>query len=152
MTLSTRTVKTFPSTTFAEPEWKTLVERWYQLDTPSVMLCESYWQQRQDLKMPDMVLLNSPNLSFVTDQLFCKTLSPSKFVHTLPSVRTSALFQLMNWRGPAVSFIDTLENTLSYAKELVEKNLYAHIWVLNVEEVPTLKVDWVVVQKERGTP
>lgn len=143
-----RTVIPFASTVFPEPEWKTQVERWYQLDAPSMMLCESYWRNRKDWAHPQLVLLNSPQSSFSTDQLFCKTQSPSKFVHTLPSVRTSALFQLMNWRGPAISFIESMEKTMAYGKELVEKDRYQHVWVIQVLETPELQVEWVVLKSE----
>lgn len=139
----------FNSTAFPEPEWKTAVERWYQLDAPAFMVCESYWRNKTQLTLPpDVVLVNSPQTSFATDQLFCKSLSPSKFVHTLPSVRTSALFQLMNWRGPSFSFIDTREKILAYGEELVQKKVHSNVWYVHVEETPNLLVDLYVIQAE----
>ncbi|MCC6137350.1 MAG: hypothetical protein IT287_01865 [Bdellovibrionaceae bacterium] len=146
--ISTRLfANTFSSTVFPEPEWKSHVERWYQLDAPSFMLCESFWKHKEHLQdPPDMVLLNSPHVSFMTDHMFCKTLSPSKFVHTLPSVRSSALFQLINWRGPLYSFVDTPENILKYGENLVQKSLSKNLWILQVEELPKLKVDWYVLK------
>jgi hypothetical protein len=136
----------FMNLNFPEPGWKSKVERWYQIDPPSFALCESYWQNQDFLKdAPDLILLNSPQASFKTDQNFCKTLSPSKFVHTLPNVRTSALFQLIPWRGPMMSFVGDFSQTLSLAQEMSAATPGLRIWAIHVKEVPHLSVEWHVL-------
>ncbi len=131
------------------PEWASLVERWYQLDAPSYLLCQSYWESKSKLTAPpDLILLNSPQTSFVTDRAFCQTLSPSKFVHTLPNVRSSALLQLLEWRGPLFSFVDEKAKILKYAENVLNKTPVSRIWVLQVMEQPVLKVDWCVYEKK----
>lgn len=136
----------FMNQNFPEPAWKSKVERWYQIDPPSFALCESYWQN-QDLlaEMPDMILLNSPNASFKTDQNFCKTLSPSKFVHTLPNVRTSALFQMIPWRGPMMSFVGGFADTLELGASMLATGSGKRIWAIQVLETPHLSVEWHVL-------
>ena len=135
----------FMNQNFPEPGWKTKVERWYQIDPPSFALCESYWQNQDFLaNPPDMILLNSPQASFKTDQMFCKTLSPSKFVHTRPNVRTSALFQLMPWRGPMLSFVGDFADTLKQGGEML--TTYKRIWAIQVKELPHLSVEWHVLE------
>ena len=143
----------FMNQNFPEPGWKGQVERWYQIDPPSFALCESYWQNQDFLNLePDLILLNSPQASFKTDQLFCKTLSPSKFVHTLPNVRTSALFQLIPWRGPMLSFVGDFSETLKLGQELLASGRYRRLWAIEIKEVPHLSVEWHRLTPPGDTP
>lgn len=132
------------------PEWAPLVERWYQLDAPSYLLCQTYWESKNRLgSPPELILLNSPQSSFATDKGFCQSLSPSKFVHTLPNVRSSAFLQVIEWRGPLFSFVDEKAKILKYAEHVLNKTPVGRIWVLHVLEQPVLKVDWCVYEKRR---
>jgi len=143
----------FMNQNFPEPAWKGKVERWYQIDPPSFALCESYWQNQDFLgEAPDMILLNSPQASFKTDQMFCKTLSPSKFVHTLPNVRTSALFQLIPWRGPLLSLVGDFAETLKLGEELLTGGRYRRVWAIHVKEAPHLSVEWHLLAPPTGEP
>jgi len=139
----------FMSLNFPEPKWREQVERWYQIDAPSYALCESYWQNRDFLKdLPQAVYINSPDCSFKTDQSFCKTLSPSKFVHTLPSVRTSALFQLLMWRGPMYSFVGEQAEILRFAQDDIADGRFKRVWVIEITELPHLKVEWRILEAD----
>lgn len=91
----------YPAST--EPQWKNLVERWYQLDSYSYGLVQGYWENRESLgPHPDFLVLASPGASNKTDWEFAQggSCSPQKFVHTLPNIRSSPLFQVMKWSGP----------------------------------------------------
>ena len=140
----------FMNLNFPEPAWRSKVERWYQIDPPSFALCESFWQNQDFLaKSPDLILLNSPEASYKTDRQFAKTLSPSKFVHTLPNVRSSALFQLIPWRGPLFSTVGDFSDTLTWGQEILAKGRYKRLWAINVKEEPYLSVEWHVLEGER---
>jgi hypothetical protein len=88
------------------PSWADKVERWYQLDAFAYGLPEAFthWKATGVLR-PELLILASPEGSNRTDfefaQGFKKTGvgSPSKFVHTLPNSRSSALLQVMEWSG-----------------------------------------------------
>jgi len=89
------------------PSWSAKVDRWYQLDAPAYGLAQAF--SRQVLPaghVPSMILLASAGSSSETDFLFAKAdvPSPSRFVHTLPSVRAVPLMQVMGWQGPVLCF------------------------------------------------
>ena len=99
-------LKTFSHTyaypTAQPPEWSAYVERWYQLDAAAYGMTALYWRNRDQLHAaPRMIFLASPGASNFTDAQFALSegLSPAKFVHTLPNVRSAALLQVMNWSG-----------------------------------------------------
>jgi hypothetical protein len=134
-----------------EPLWKDDVERWYQIDGPAYGLCEMFWQNKSDLETkPQAVLLNSPEASYKTDLAFCKTLSPSKFVHTLPNVRSSSLFQLMKWSGPLYSFVRPSTEILEEAKNFLKAGIYDRVWLIDVVETPQLQVHWHVLENKNA--
>jgi hypothetical protein len=87
-----------------EPQWKDKVSRWSQLDGPAFALAEFYWVNKSNLSKPSMLLLASPGASNNTDRRFvlAESVSPSLFVHTLPNIRCSPLFQVMEWSGSVI--------------------------------------------------
>ena len=83
------------------PDWSSLVDRWYQLDAHSFGLADFYWKHKDILiNKPGIIILTSDTGSLEADLQFVKIFSPTKFVYTLPNVRSSALCQVMNWHGP----------------------------------------------------
>jgi hypothetical protein len=123
-----------------EPNWKSKVDRWYQLDAPAYGLAEFYEQHRERLgPAPDLILLASPAASNATDYQFASqgAQSPAKFVHTLPNIRVSPLCQVMGWTGPVLCVqngLKTLESALNEAKYLLSDQL-KRIWVLSVKDL-----------------
>lgn len=83
-----------------EPEWAPQVERWYQLDAAAYGVTELYYRNRKKLPLPGRIFLASPGASNHTDRQFAQGApSPSKFVHTLPNIRSAPLLQVMKWSG-----------------------------------------------------
>lgn len=120
----------FPNTEL--PVWHSQVERWYQMDAASYGLCE-LWSKSKDQAPPGLIFLASPGGCNEMDLQFVKSgaASPAKFVYTLPSTRSSALLQLMNWQGPLFCVQNdpvTVTSALSEAASLLphEKD----IWVI----------------------
>ena len=127
----------FPAT--QEPNWKSEVDRWYQLDAPAYALTQFYAENREKLgPPPSFIFLASPTASNETDVAFAKSgeqkWSPGKFVHTLPNVRCSPLCQVMKWTGPMLCIqngIDTETTALHEAGWMLSEE-YPVIWVLSV--------------------
>ncbi len=115
-------------------EWQERVERWYQLDDAAKILCETYWQKREELGAnPDWLILASPGASNQTDHKFVSapTPSPATFVHTLPNIRGAPLLQLMQWTGPVLCIQkdpNTLTSALAEAMALARSE-EARVWV-----------------------
>ena len=114
------------------PSWHAQVERWYQMDSASYGLCE-LWTKMPDQVAPSLIFLASPSGCNEMDQQFIKSgaASPSKFVYTLPSTRSSALLQLMNWQGPLFCVQNdpsTIVSALGEAAALVEGQ--QTIWIV----------------------
>jgi hypothetical protein len=114
------------------PSWHAQVERWYQMDAASYGLCE-LWTKAADQIAPGLIFLASPGGCNEMDQQFVKSgaASPSKFVYTLPSTRSSALLQLMHWQGPLFCVQNdpaTIVSALSEAAALVEGQ--QAVWIL----------------------
>lgn len=97
-------MKTYQSTidiaSMAEPAWKDLVERWYQLDQASKVLCQATYEWMQNGATFDqadaMVYIfdqgsNQADFEFVQSQ----AISPAKFVYTLPSVPVTMVQQML---------------------------------------------------------
>ena len=125
----------FPSS--VEPEWSSLVERWYQLDGAALALTDTYWRHRSLLaQTPDTMILASPLGSNVTDAQFAATTAPSpaKFVHTLPNIRSASMLQVMNWAGEVFCLQNdpaTLLTGLSEGMQLIQ-GPKGRVWVLSV--------------------
>lgn len=118
---------TYPAST--EPEWSSLVERWYQLDAAAYGVSEVYWRHRARLQAapPQWIFLASPGASNFTDRQFVlsATPSPAKFVHTLPNIRSAALLQVMNWSGQVLCVQNdpaTIETALNEAAEMAAES------------------------------
>lgn len=120
----------YPFPNSEPPSWHAQVERWYQMDAASYGLCE-LWTKSSAHGSPDLIFLASPGGCNEMDLQFVKSgaASPSKFVYTLPSTRSSALLQLMNWQGPLFCVQNdpaTITTALTEAALLNDKS----IWVL----------------------
>ena len=108
-----------------EPTWKDKVERWYQLDETSLLLCEaiSNWQKNDLLKPFERIIYLAQGASNLADADFASssTASPAKFVYTLPNISPSVFIQLLNWSGPVVCFSPVdLEKSLKFSFNLAE--------------------------------
>jgi hypothetical protein len=121
-----------------EPSWKTVVERWYQLDAFAYGLAQAYVAWKPKLPSPpSLILLASPQASNATDFEFARTgaQSPAKFVHTLANIRSSSLCQVMGWAGPVLCLQkdpSTALQALREAAALIESGHEGAIWVLGV--------------------
>lgn len=108
-----------------EPIWKDKVERWYQLDEASFILCEavSNWQKSDLLKPFDRIIYLAQGASNLADADFAcsSATSPAKFVYTLPNIAPSVFIQLLSWSGPVVciSPVD-LEKSLKFSFNLAK--------------------------------
>lgn len=114
-----------------EPVWKDNVERWYQLDEASFLLCEaiSDWQKQNLLKPFDRIIYLAEGGSNLADADFVgiQIPSPAKFVYTLPNIAPSVFLQLLKWRGSVVCISPVeLEKSLKFsfnlAKSLAENS------------------------------
>lgn len=118
-----------------EPEWKHLVDRWYQLDAQSYGLAQAYWHWKPRMgEAPSLLILASPGASNETDRAFVVSgaTSPAKFTHTLPNVRSSPLCQVMAWSGPMLCLQRdpaTQITALAQAAEWVGAE-YPRVWVV----------------------
>ena len=131
---------TFPAT--GTPTWASLVDRWYQLDPFAYGLAETYSKFQPQLPPPSLIYLASESASNETDWQFVKSdaSSPSKFVHTLPSARASALCQVMHWSGPTICLqngADTLTVALAEGAEAITPKT-PRVWVISASRVPPL--------------
>ena len=123
----------------AMPSWAPLVERWPQLDAASVGLAQAYTHFREELgRAPAWILLASPQASNDTDGLFVASgaASPSKFVHTLPNIRSAALLKLMEWSGPLLCLQkdpETLKSALIEGAGLLQSGA-GPVWIAHLEK------------------
>ena len=131
------------------PAWAAKVERWYQLDPFAFLLPEAFtrWSARLPSR-PARMLLSGFGASNLTDSAFALSgaVSPTKFVHTLPSIRASALLAVMGWQGPVLSLHrdpSTLAAALREGLRGEEETWVWHVsertadlFVLNVPEGP----------------
>jgi len=118
------------------PGWSSLVDRWYQLDAPSFGLADIYWNYKNTLtNKPGMIILASDEGSLEIDLQFIKSFSPSKFVYTLPNVRSSALCQVTSWHCPILCIQQTpksLESAVAEAMTWACKE-YQKVWICDVK-------------------
>jgi 3-oxoacyl-[acyl-carrier-protein] synthase-1 len=115
------------------PAFLSKIDRWYQLDGAALSLTLAYNDWRTMLPVPDRIFLASPSASNETDWEFTQSggISPAKFVHTLPNVRSTALLQAMNWTGPVLCLQDGRETFLSAVKQAImtARDLGETVWV-----------------------
>lgn len=118
-----------PHALFTEPLWKDQIERWYQLDTASLVVCQAIyeWQNKNNFILPDVIIYEFFNGSNFADHEYAKLLdpSPAKFVYTLPNIPIATAQQLLKISVPAFC-ISNLENQLNsktnwFVNQLVKK-------------------------------
>ena len=97
------------------PPWANSVERWYQLDAYAYGFLHAFSRWKNVGNRPDAIVLASPHASNETDAAFVRShgMSPTRFVHTLPNVRSAPLCQLLEWSGPVIS-VHRDPTTLAY--------------------------------------
>lgn len=126
-----------------EPAWVTEVPRWHQLDPVTFAVVEAGSRLRRDhLRVwkarPDSLWLPAKGGSNIADHGFVRTgsRSPSRFVGTLPSIRSSSLTLLMNWRGPVLCMVggDSTKHACIEASSFISKNP-GIAWVVSCERV-----------------
>jgi 3-oxoacyl-[acyl-carrier-protein] synthase II len=95
-----------------EPSWAMVVPRWHQLDQVTFAVVEAgsqlaalypeVWRNK-----PARIWIAAAGASNGADYDFVRTgsRSPSRFVGTLPSIRSSSLALLMNWQGPVLCLV-----------------------------------------------
>ena len=119
-----------------EPQWKDLVQRWYQLDAYAFGLVEASTRWKDSLSTPDLIILASPTASNETDKLFAEkgAFSPAHFAHTLPNIRCSPLCQVMKWSGPVLCVQRDPSSQIQGLKEGFELlgQEFPVIWILSV--------------------
>jgi hypothetical protein len=105
--------------TVTEPAWAASVARWHQLDEATCAVVEAAYRFSQmDPELwgkvwPKSIWLAAAGGSNKADYEFVLhgSRSPSRFVGTLPSIRSSSLALFMNWSGP-VMCVQSGETTL----------------------------------------
>lgn len=92
-----------------QPEWKDLVERWYQLDQSSLVLCQAIYSwslAETNLKNIEAIIYLFDHGSNVADRDFTQyrdngsAASPSKFVYTLPNIPIMVVQQMLKISVP----------------------------------------------------
>ena len=124
----------FPAVT--KPVWSGKVDRWYQLDAAAYGLAQACFQWCQmGSEQPSFMVLASRGASNEADRAFVESGadSPAKSVHTLPSVRSSTVCQVMDWHGPMLCLQEnpsTLCVALVEAVKIVCEDVPV-VWVLS---------------------
>lgn len=124
----------FPTVT--KPLWSGKVDRWHQLDAAAYGLAQACFQWHQmEVEQPSFMVLASRGASNDADRAFVESGadSPVKFVHTLPSVRSSTACQVMDWHGPMLCLQEdpsTLCVALVEAVKIVCEDVPV-VWVLS---------------------
>jgi len=98
----------FPTVT--EPAWAGSVARWHQLDDATFAVVEAAYRfsventEVWESVRPKSMWIASPGGSNSADCDFVQhgSRSPSRFVGTLPSIRSSSLALFMDWQGPVI--------------------------------------------------
>ena len=126
----------FPAT--KTPAWAGLVDRWYQLDAPAYGFAQAYSNSKNELgPHPGLIIIASPRASNTTDRAFASggAASPSRFVHTLPNIRSVSLLQVMGWHGPLLCVQDdprTIRHALDQALAHFESDeTLRSVWVVS---------------------
>lgn len=113
-----------------EPVWAATVARWHQLDESTYAVVEAAYRFSQlntdewRRVWPKTIWLAATGGSNAADYDFVAngSRSPSRFVGTLPSIRSSSLALMMNWRGPVMCLLSG-EKTLEQGFE----EMYWHL-------------------------
>ncbi|MFZ4439268.1 MAG: hypothetical protein ACOYOS_12630 [Syntrophales bacterium] len=144
----------FPAVT--KPVWSGKVDRWYQLDAMAYGLAQACFQWRQmEAERPSFLLLASRGASNDADRAFAESgaASPAKFVHTLPSVRSSTVCQVMDWHGPMLCLQEdpsTLCTALIEAVKMVSEDVPV-VWILSTwREGSVFSVVRLILRKKGG--
>jgi hypothetical protein len=139
----------------SEPAWSTRVERWYQLDAYAFALADTVAAfEKEGVSKPDLILLASPQASNETDHHYVQSgaQSPSKFVHTLPNIRSSSLCQMLEWSGPILCLANDPSTLMSALQEAQLMAQFEHkkIWIFHVSRLSVMqngigqyRVDWL---------
>jgi len=119
------------------PSWAGKVERWYQLDTFAFCLPEAFVRLALSSR-PASMLLACGGASNLTDRAFVQggAVSPTKFVHTLPNIRSSSLLSVMEWQGPLLSVHRdpfTLAFALREACSRAQKSAESWVWCVDAQ-------------------
>lgn len=109
-----------------EPSWAARVPRWHQLDPLTFAVVEAGARLRlQDHDVwrhkPAEIWIAATEGSNVADHDFVHTgsRSPSRFVGTLPSIRSSSLALLMDWHGPVLCLVAGVETEARTREEIL---------------------------------
>jgi len=116
----------------SEPKWAESVARWHQLDESTYALVEAAYRFKTtspdvwEHVQPQSIWIAAPGGSNIADNDFVQngSRSPSRFVGTLPSIRSSSLTLFMNWAGP-VMCLQSGEQTLAQGFEEIYWHLCA---------------------------
>lgn len=107
----------------AEPEWKSDVERWYQMDATCFSVNQAAYQFFQEHRpnFENLILgitggSNLADFDFVNS----KCSSPAKFVYTLPNIALSTVCQMLKWSGPSSCIICRENDTNGVISEALE--------------------------------
>jgi hypothetical protein len=96
-----------------QPEWKDLVDRWYQLDQTSLALCQGIynWSKVENrLSTTSAIIYFFDKGSELADRDFVHGIisglgaSPSKFVYTLPNIPMMIVQQMLKISVPVFNF------------------------------------------------
>ena len=86
-----------------QPKWAEKIERWYQLDELGYAFCEAVynWNYHKEIEKPDLIFIAIEGASNIADKDFVimGSLSPAKFVYTLPNISAAVIFQMLNING-----------------------------------------------------
>lgn len=118
------------------PTWAAQVERWYQLDPFAYFLPEAFARMAPKSR-PDSILLACASASNLTDHAFVLggALSPTKFVHTLPNIRSSSLLSVMGWSGPLFSLHhDPFTLSFVFSEAIARAQEGAECWVWSASD------------------
>ncbi len=133
--------KILPFPPVEPPVWAPKVERWYQLDRFAYLLPEAFsrWEEEIGSSRPDCQFLACAGASNFTDQAFVlsQAMSPTKFVHTLPNIRSSSLLAVMGWEGPVFSLHRDPHTLAGAFREVLRRGEYSPLheyWIWCVGE------------------
>ncbi len=127
--------------TLTEPLWKDRIERWYQLDVASLVMCQAIyeWQKNKiNFILPDVIIYEFNKGSNFADHEYAKLTdpSPAKFVYTLPNIPIAAAQQLLKISVPAFCVSNLKIQMNSKLNWLVEHLVKKYTSVLALNLIP----------------